>query len=231
MEEMKIMLTMLGLIVVGVIAWIIFTSIRNNLAKNSKNISQKAEIIMKKDMSSKYARCTFYMNNDYDNGYSQKEWMDLYKERVSSKEWDKKSAEYAEAVAPFVNALVVDDRGYFVRRGTESLLNQLEKFIPGNSDNITVGYFIEPYKYYRNKATKQTQAEQDYKATSAESGSASLSRMQAQRELFFAQKRYRDATSARVKHKGTLHEGIYEAREKEAYAKMLSAQIKYDNSK
>ena len=231
MDEGEVFLTMLGVLAGAVVVLFIYNAFIKKALLKGKSIAGKAESILKKDMLSKCARCTFYMNNDYDNGYSQKEWMDLYKERVSSKEWDKKSEEYAEAVAPFVNALVVDDRGYFVRRGTESLLNQLEKFIPGNSDNITVGYFIEPYKYYRHKATKQTQTEQDYKATSAESGSASLSRMQAQRELFFAQKRYRDATSARVKHKGTLHEGIYEAREKEAYAKMLSAQIKYDNSK
>ena len=42
MEEMKVMLIMLGLIVGGVIAWIVYTNISNNVAKNSKNIAKKA---------------------------------------------------------------------------------------------------------------------------------------------------------------------------------------------
>ena len=154
MEEMKIMLTMLGLIVVGVIAWIIFTSIRNNLAKNSKNISQKAEIMMKKDMSSKYARCTFYMNNDYDNGYSQSEWMQLFKKNVIDKGLDKDSEEYAQVVAPFINAIVVDAIDHYVRRGMENREHSGECFKPGVNDSISLNYFVEPYEYVKNKVCR-----------------------------------------------------------------------------
>ena len=106
---------------------------------------------MKKDMSSKCARCTFYAFNDYSNGYSQNEWKEFYKERVSSKEWDKKSEEYAEAVAPFVNAIVVGDDGYYVRRGMENLTAAIKRFEPGINDRVSLNYFVEPYEYVKDE--------------------------------------------------------------------------------
>lgn len=151
MEEMKVMLTMLGVIVVGVVAWIVYTNISNNVAKNSKNIAKKAEHIIKKDMSSKCARCTFYMNNDYDNGYSQSEWLKAFKESVIDKEWDKESEEFAEAVAPFINAIVVDDTNYYLRRGMQNMAHALEKFQPGVNDRISLNYFVEPYEYNKDE--------------------------------------------------------------------------------
>lgn len=151
MEEGKVFLTMLAVLFGGVIAWIISTKIRNNMAKNTKNTAKKAELIIKRDMSSKCARSTFYMNNDYNNGYSQKEWMDLYKERVSSKEWDKKSEDFAEAVAPFINAIVVGDDGYLVRRGMENMVHSLERFQAGINDAVSLNYFVEPYEYVKDE--------------------------------------------------------------------------------
>ena len=151
MEDMKVFLTMLGVVFGGVIAWIVYLNIGNNMAKNCKNIAKKAEILLKKDMSSKYARCTFYMNNDYDNGYSQGEWMKLFKERVIDLELDKDSEEYAEAVAPFINAIVIADEGHYIRRGCEFIENTLTPFSPGNNDRISLNYFVEPYEYVKNE--------------------------------------------------------------------------------
>lgn len=121
---------------------------------NQKSLAAKVKSLFKKDMSSKCARSTFYMNNDYDNGYSQKEWMDLYNERVSSKEWDEKSEEYAEAVAPFINAIVVGDTGYYLRRGMENLDRAFERFLPGVNDQISLNYFVEPYEYSEDEELK-----------------------------------------------------------------------------
>ena len=154
MEAMGVFLTMLGVVFGGVIVWIVYTNISNNMAKNSKNISQKAEIMMKKDMSSKYARCTFYMNNDYDNGYSQSEWMQFFKKNVIDKGLDKDSEEYAQVVAPFINAIVVDERDYYVRRGMENREHSGEFLKPGVNDSISLNYFVEPYEYVKNKVCR-----------------------------------------------------------------------------
>lgn len=198
---------------------------------NQKSLAAKVKSLFKKDMSSKCARSTFYMNNDYDNGYSQSEWLKLFKESITDKEWDINSEEYAEAVAPFINAVVVDDTGYYLRRGMENLDRAYERFLPGVNDQISLNHFVEPYKYYKHKITKQTQAEQNYKDTSAEKGSSPLASMNAQRELFFAQKRHRDAVYNHKRFKGSSLETFYELQEKEAYAALLSAQAKYDSRK
>ena len=220
MEEMKMMLTMLGVIVVGVIAWVVYTNIRNNAAKNSKSGAKAADITIKKDMSSKYARCTFYMNNDYDNGYSQSEWMKLFKELVIDKEFDKDSEEYAAAVAPFVNAIVVEGK-FYRRRGMQNMEHSLEEFDPGINDNISLNYFVEPYEYVKNKnsAAKHTQA----RTTASYDSAAS--------DLRNAEKAYRDAVYNHKRFKGGSLETYYEIQEKKAYAALLSAQAKYDARK
>ena len=151
MDEGKVFLTMLGVLAGAVVVLFIYNAFIKKALLKGKSIAGKAESVLKKDMSSKCSRCTFYMNNDYANGYSQKEWMDLYEERVSSKEWDKKSEEYAEAVAPFVNAIVVGDDGYLVRRGMENMVNSLERFQAGINDSISLNYFVEPYEYVKDE--------------------------------------------------------------------------------
>jgi len=234
MEELKVMGLTLGAIVVAIILFANIGKIRKaalTATLKKKNAAKLSDMMLKKDMSSKCARCTFYMNNDYDNGYSQSEWLKLFKEDVIDKELDKDSEEYAEAVAPFINAIVVGDTGYYLRRGMENLDRAYERFLPGVNDQISLNHFVEPYKYYKHKITKQTQAEQNYKDTSAEKGSSPLASMNAQRELFFAQKRHRDAVYNHKRFKGSSLETFYELQEKEAYAALLSAQAKYDSRK
>lgn len=225
MGDMGIFLTMFGIVFGGFIVWIVYTNISNNMGKNSKNIANKAELIIKKDMSSKYARCTFYMNNDYDNGYSQSEWLKLFKEDVIDKELDKDSEKYAEAVAPFINAIVVDDTGFYARRGTENLEHSGNQFNPGVSDEISMGYFVEPYEYVKDKenAAKYAQVKAQTKTTVSYDSSAS--------DLRKAKKRYEDAVFNHKRFKGSSLETFYELQEKEAYAALLSAQAKYDSRK
>ena len=215
MEEMKVMLTMLGVIVIGIVAWIVYLNISNNMAKNSKSIARKAEILLKKDMSSKYARCTFYINNDYDNEYSQSEWLDYYKECTEG--LDKDSKEYTEAVAPFINAIVVSNIGHYIRRGCEFRENTREVFVPGRNDRISLNYFVEPYEYVKNEV-RRTSSTQTRTTTASYDSSAS--------DLRKAEKAYTDAVYKNKKYKGTSWETYYEAQEKKAYAALLGAQAK-----
>lgn len=200
---------------------------------NRASLEKKVENIIKTDLSSKYAQAAFYIGNNYHHRMSQADWQKYCQESVDNT-LDKNSQEYVEAVAPILNAIVLDKEGYYLRRGMEDLSRNLVRFQIGVNDDISLNYFIEPYKYTKHKVTQepQTQAEKHYEVSSGGSSSSSLQqRMQAERALRVAKQRYRDATSARVKYKGTSLESTYEAREKQAYAEMLSAQIKYDNSK
>lgn len=147
MTELKIM----GIVFGAAILWFIYTIFIKDKLLQRKSIAGKVESILKKDMSSKYARCIFYMDNDYDNGYSQSEWLNLFKKSVADKEWDKNSKEYTEAVAPFLNAIVVADEGHYIRRGCEFIENTLTPFIPAHNDRISLNYFVEPYEYIKNE--------------------------------------------------------------------------------
>lgn len=218
MTELKIMGFALGAIVVAIILFAIIGAIRKATLKK-KNTAKLAEIMLKKDLSSKCSRCTFYMNNDYNNGYSQSEWLKIFKESVIDKEWDKDSEEYAKAVAPYINAIVVDDTGYYLRRGMENMANALKKFQPGVNDRVSLNYFVEPYEYVEDeeRATKYAQAKAQYEEET--------------KDLREAQDRYQWALRRYNEHKGTKSESFYEAKMNEAKAAMLSAQIRYDNRK
>lgn len=151
MEDMKVFLTMLGLMFGAVAVFFIYNVFIKDKLLKGKSLAGKVESVLKKDMSSRCARCTFYMNNDYDNGYSQGEWMKLFKERVIDLELDKDSEEYAEAVAPFINAIVIAAEGHYMRRGCEFIENTLTPFSPGHNDRISLNYFVEPYEYIKNE--------------------------------------------------------------------------------
>jgi hypothetical protein len=223
MDEGKVFLTMLGVLAGVVVVFFVYNVFIKKALLKGKNIAGKAESILKKDMSSNCARSTFYMNNDYDNGYSQSEWMKIYKESVIEKEWDKDSEEYAEAVAPFINAIVVDDTGYYLRRGMENMAHTGAKFQPGVNDRISLNYFVEPYDYVEDKerAAKYAQA----KTTRTVSYDSSAS------DLRKAEKAYRDAVYNHKRFLGGSLETYYEIQEKKAYAALLSAQAKYDSRK
>lgn len=49
-------------------------------------------------------------------------------------------------MVPFYNAIVVED-GYYVRRGLENLKNALIPFNPGENDEVSYDYAIEPYRH------------------------------------------------------------------------------------
>ena len=135
---------------------------------NRMRLSEKVAFIIKTDLSSKYARCKFYINNDYTNGYTQAAWQTYCQEKVDNT-LDKNSQEYAEAVAPIVNAIVVGGDGYLLRRGMENMEHSLERFLPGVNDRISLNYFVEPYEYVKDeKLAAKSQEEEQLRKKRAE---------------------------------------------------------------
>ena len=213
---------------------------------NRMSLEKKFESIIKTDLSSEYARCKFYINNNYKHGYTQTEWQEYYQKQIDST-LDKNSQEFAEAAAPILNAIVLDKEGYYMRRGMEDMSKKLERLRIGENDHISLNYYIEPYKYTKHKqsqAIKEQYANMSpteysnpvcYEETSSthstKSGDSFHQRMQAQRDLRVAEREYRSAVVAHKKFQGTASETMYEMREKRAYAALLSAQAKYDNTK
>ena len=114
------------------------------------SLGGKMETITKKDLSPEYARATFYFNNIYHRKFSQIEWQEYCRE-ILDPSLDKNSQEYAEAVAPIANAIVVDAEGFYLRRGMEDMSRTLVRFMPGVNDRISLNYFVEPYEYFENK--------------------------------------------------------------------------------
>ena len=114
-----------------------------------KSLAEKVEMIIKQDLSTKYARASFYRGNNYHNKMSQADW-NKYCQEIIDNAPDKNSQEYAETVAPIMNAVVVDG-GFYLRRGMENLESSLQRFLPGVNDRISLNFFVEPYEYFENK--------------------------------------------------------------------------------
>ena len=117
---------------------------------NSASLEKKVENIIKTDLSPKYARASFYIGNNYHHKMSQADWQKYCQESIDNT-LDKNSQEYVEAVAPILNAIVLDKEGYYLRRGMENLERSLQRFLPGVNDRISLNYYVEPYEYFENK--------------------------------------------------------------------------------
>ena len=191
----------------------------NRYLFNKKSLAEKVEIIIKKDLSPKCARATFYIGNNYHHKINQSEWQKYCQERINP-ELDKNSPEYAEAVAPIANAIVVGESGGYLRRGMEDMSN-FQRFQPGVNDDISLNYFIEPYKYYRHKVVQQPQAE-SAPATQSQPSDYALKR---------AEENYKRALRQSQRFKGTKMESVYANNEKRAFAELLSEQAKYSSGK
>ena len=123
---------------------------------DKKSLSEKVDTILAKDLSAEYARCAFYINNNYKKRMSQADWKEYCQKQVANIS-DKDSQEYVEAVAPILNAIVLDKEGYYMRRGMEDLSKNLERFRTGANDEISLNYFIQPYKYKKQKMSKKAE--------------------------------------------------------------------------
>lgn len=185
-----------------------------------KSLAEKAEMIMKQDFSPEYARASFYIGNNYHHKMSQADWQKYCQESVDNA-LDKNSQEYAEAVAPILNAIVLDAEGYYLRRGMEDMSRKLVRFQIGVNDDISLNYFVEPYKYYRNKVVQQPQAE-SAPSTQSQPSDYALKR---------AEENYKRALRQSQRFKGTKMESVYANNEKRAFAELLSEQAKYGRGK
>ena len=124
--------------------------------KQLKTQNKKAPLLLANDFASKNSRSTFYINNDYDHPMSQsqwKSWVDSQQgniDKITDK--NKKAEAEKQLLAVRYNSIVVSEDGYYVRRGAENLELQRIKFQAGVNDEISSGYFMQPYNY--KKATK-----------------------------------------------------------------------------
>ncbi len=236
MGDMEIFLTMLGLVFGAVAVFFIYNVFIKDKLLKGKSLAGKVESVLKKDMSSRCARCTFYMNNDYDNGYSQGEWMKLFKERVIDLELDKDSEEYAEAVAPFINAIVIAEEGHYFRRGFEFIEATLTPFSPGYNDSISLNYFVEPYEYVKNEMRRTKSSQPRTTAPSSSYARSTPSRQPEQKkglspfeaaELRGAQNRYEAAVNRCKMNAHSSELPTFQAAEKKAFAELMRIQAKY----
>lgn len=178
---------------------------------NSASLEKKVENIIKTDLSSKYARATFYIGNNYHHKMSQADWQKYCQESIDNT-LDKNSQEYVEAVAPILNAIVLDKEGYYLRRGMENLERSLQRFLPGVNDRISLNYYVEPYEYFENKelaakslaeeALRKKKFEEQYErerpireAREAERKAVQQERQQRNRELDAAYARCRECAN------------------------------------
>ena len=217
---------MLGVVFGAAALWFIYNVFIKNASLKGKSIAGKAESVLKKDMSPKCARCTFYMNNDYDNGYSQSEWLKLFKESVIDIEMDKDSEEYAEAVAPFINAIVIAEEGHYFRRGFEFIEATLTPFSPGYNDSISLNYFVEPYEYVKNEVRRAKSAQP--RTTVSHNTSSDRLTLEEKRELDRAEQKYNYAI--RMASRNPNRE-IAANEEKRAHAEYMRVLAKYAGKK
>jgi len=126
--------------------------------------NKKIPIALALDYDQKTARSTFYINHNYKKPYTQAgfhQWIEQQEDRIKEMKDDpegagengKKAQEEKKFLAARTNAIVVDEHGYYARRGGEYLYGGHIEFIPGNNDKIANGYFLEPYKYSGTKTS------------------------------------------------------------------------------
>ena len=148
--------------------------------RQKQKAEKKAQKALEKDFSNVTKRAKFYIDNNYGKPYSQAEWRALidktekkFKEQQEeinkmpqdanddsdSRNQAQKKLDTAKNKfdAQIYNAIVVAEEGHYIRRGGEYLERQLIPFSPGHNDKITVGYFMEPYKYKGNSSGSSKQ--------------------------------------------------------------------------
>ena len=152
--------------------------------------------------------------------------MQLFKESVADKELDQNSQEYAEAVAPFINAIVVAQEGHYFRRGCEFIENTLTPFLPGQNDRISLKYFVEPYEYIKNEVRRTKSAQP--RTTASHNNSSDRLTLEEKRELDRAEQKYNYAI--RMASRNPNRE-IAANEEKRAHAEYMRVLAKYAGKK
>lgn len=196
-----------------------------DLNKRKEANLKKASKVLAKDFSAKAARYRFFMNNNYDEPYSQRQWMELYEQNRASGD--------PQSLVPMYNAVSVDENGYLIRRGLEPMEHSYQKLNPGVNDEISNTFAVEPYTYKKAKyamaagnhatatSTARTSAQADNRLSFAE-----------KKEIDDAKRRYEEAVRNASGYNGSqVMADIYANAEKRAYADYMRVLAKYAGRK
>lgn len=113
--------------------------------KDQKNKQTTANKVLSKDFSTSNARAKFYINHDYTNPIDYEDWCEKFRDL---------SDDDGDLYVQWHNAIVVDEDGYYIRRGSEDMRNKLERFLPTRNDELKKFYRIDPYNYSPKTKTK-----------------------------------------------------------------------------
>lgn len=113
--------------------------------KDQKNKQTTANKVLSKDFSTSNARAKFYIDHDYTNPIDYEDWCEKFRDL---------SSDDGDLYVQWHNAIVVDEDGYYIRRGSEDMRNKLERFLPTRNDELKKFYRIDPYNYAPKTKTK-----------------------------------------------------------------------------
>ena len=109
---------------------------KQDYKKDQKDKQTRANKVLAKDFDNSRATARFYLDHDYTKPYEYEDWCDMFMDTPDGDEY-----------ARWHNAIVVDQDGYYIRRGSEDLYRRLEKFLPGRNDKLEKYFREEPYTY------------------------------------------------------------------------------------
>ena len=198
-----------------------------NREKNA--ILKNASKMLAQDFSAENARSDFYIDNNYSKPYSQSEWIALYNKLSAQDD--------PQALTPMYNAIVVRENGKYFRRGLEYLRTKYIEFAPGENDQITHTYAVEPYTYKKTRSTAGRTAARPAQTVSAPRTPSYSAPVQSQpapkkelyawerAELNNAKARYERAVGETKRHPESR--AIYESLEKKAHADYMAVLARY----
>ncbi len=192
---------------------------------------KKAPQILAGDFRDKGKSYKFYINNDYKKPYTQSQWLDLYKELSANDD--------PQALSPMYNAIVVDQSGYYIRRGLELMPRIYPvRFEEGRGDEIDADFVFDPYTYHKKEqsSTSSYRGSSSYMSSSVGSTSGytaqpSQSKPAGPKPLYpweraqlnGAQRSYEKAASDAAKNPTSMNV----AAEKRAYAEYMRVLAQY----
>ena len=102
---------------------------------------RKAPRILAADFKKNMEECTFFINHNYDQPYTQSQWAELYKELNAKND--------PQALIPMYNAIAVNSHGRILRRGLEKNLDGISHFSIDSTDKLSDKHAVEPYTYQK----------------------------------------------------------------------------------
>ena len=142
-------------------------------------------------------------------------------------------ADLGYANAADLTSIVVDESGYYSRRGLETLCGV--RFAPGENDEISMTYAVDPYTYKKVKRAQTAQSSTSTRSTSSArstSQSNNILSYTEQNEINEAKRRYERAVARASGYSGSKMLAEMNAdEEKRAYAEYMRVLAKYAGRK